>query len=252
MKRIIDDLYIDSPAIELRNAHQLSQTIPTNKPKSTEPLLIVQPTRFDLWKGSHHNIKAVSELIEEGYSIRFLHCGADEMRLNIKRNEFEAIYPSLFQDYLSDKITFIKADSQEIAEIIESAGIILHPTVGIGVNGEPYSIACAQSIPAAKPIIMKRSGNLEVLANLYSRNQLIEPNNYKELKSAIKRWLDQPIPSIQQSDLEYIETLKQQVEQSISTFYALDSTQKIEKIEPYYQNDILESYARSVVSGIVG
>lgn len=168
--------------------------------RGVPPVRILQPTRFSKWKGSHLSLEVISELLNEGRDLVFTHGGCknllfDQIKIPEDVKPWVENNRLVLREFLFD----------EIGRAIKFADIILHPTLGIKQYGEPFSLACLESMICGKPIIASESGFIPQLLSGYSRKQIIGVGNKNELYFAINNWLERPIPSLNSKDIRLID-----------------------------------------------
>jgi glycosyltransferase involved in cell wall biosynthesis len=198
--------------------------------KPTDSIDILQPTRFAHWKGSHLSLRAAVELLDLGYSnFTFTHAAIRPSRLAEKwDSQWQHDHPRLLEKvskYVENgKIFLEEYRYHDFVGRIAKSDIILHPTIGTGIMGEPFSIAVAQSIITERAIIVSNSGYLPILANpsYYSPIQIVQAGDYEMLLDALKQWLGQPLPQPTAQSQQYAYYLKNQCQNSVEehiTFY---------------------------------
>ncbi len=168
----------------------------TNFPKSItrslllEKLKVFQPTRFCNWKGSHHSLKAVVELLEKGIPILFTHAGITSEDLpGAWDSRWEAQYPGLYTKvchYMErGDINFTKYPSEKFFDVLKNYNVVLHPTIGVGFEGDPFPLSLQMAILNPISIIATNSGGIKEIVDNLSFGTLLEPNQYEPIYKAL-------------------------------------------------------------------
>lgn len=158
--------------------------------------VILQPTRFDLIKGSGVSLIAITKLLDEGYDFQFIHAGVN---IEKRPDKWEVVAKAIGKEkakkvlywYKQNKIKFELLNYYEIVERIDESSIILLPTTSRGVAGEPFGISAIQSIIAQKFVIASRSGNYRKLfhKNRYQYSKTVNIGDAHDLSLAISKRL---------------------------------------------------------------
>lgn len=165
---------------------------------------VLQPTRFSKWKGSHLSVECITDLIEEGYDLTFVHGGSERLLFD----EWPKNSESLGKYLQSGQIVFRDYNFDEIGNAIQNSDLIIHPTVGSGVHGEPFSISCLESIVYGKQIIASRSGYLPSLLEGYSLGTLVDVRDKDGLYNAIKASLENRFQKPNSNDRQVMSRLR--------------------------------------------
>lgn len=174
---------------------------------------ILQPTRFSKWKGSHLSVECIADLIEEGYDVTFVHGGSERLLFDTGPENLQ-----LLEKYIqSGQIVFRDYSFDEIGNAIQDSDLIIHPTVGSGVHGEPFSISCLESIVYGKQIIASRSGYLPSLLDGYSLGMLVDAGDKDRLYNAIKDSLDNRFKELNEKDRQRIKQLRDYIQGGLET-----------------------------------
>ena len=181
-----------------------------------DTIKILQPTRYSKWKGSPLSLECIVNLLNEEEDIKFIHGGCHTLLYGTLDIPIEAL-PWIE----AKRIEFRDYSFEEIGKEIGNADIILHPTVGIGEYGEPFSLTCLESMLLGKPIIASNSGFVPKLLEGYSRKQIVKRNSKEELYHAIRKWVLGPIPELTANDKKVIEKWKNYLASSPSHHIAL-------------------------------
>jgi glycosyltransferase involved in cell wall biosynthesis len=165
---------------------------PTEKSNGNNTVRIIQPTRFNRMKGSHHSLAVVSTLINEGHDIQFIHGGFNLTKAKILMEETLDTVPihdqlSMQRSVENGSIILGSYNYEEILDLINSSDIVLLPTTTYGPSGEPFGIAAFQSITLNKFIIASDSGNYSSLfnANNYAHSVSIQAGSKTQLFNAL-------------------------------------------------------------------
>jgi glycosyltransferase involved in cell wall biosynthesis len=174
-------------------------------------LNVLQPTRFCNWKGSHHSLAATIELLEEGMPIRFTHAGVKSSDW-LKRWDlrWDKEYPNLRNKVATyveaGAISFIEYESPKFYTTLNNYNLVLHPTMGIGIEGDPYPLSLQMAILNPIPIITTSSGGIpEIVSNL-SFVSLLSPHNVNDLSQELKKLYKSKKRSLSKSDKAIIST----------------------------------------------
>lgn len=99
----------------------------------------------------------------------------------------------LLEHYRSDKqiVWHGKVEPPKVHEMVSAYHCLLHPTICMEIFG--LNIAEAQS--QGKYIIATRCGGSEMQIHSEKEGMLVAPNNVSEIRDAMQRYLDNPIPS---------------------------------------------------------
>lgn len=217
MKRTVSEVF-NVESINLPCYLNLCASNDFNGSYLVNSIKILQPTRFSRWKGSYVSLEAVTELLNENQNIIFSHGGCKNLLFDKLRIPDEAL------KWVKKRKIFLREYSfDEITDAIKSADIILHPTLGIGRYGEPFSLACLEAMIYGKPIIASKSGFIPDLLKNYSRKQLVEVGNINEVYHALKRWITQPIPNLSSKDRELSNFWKSYINSGLSEHLKLYS-----------------------------
>lgn len=182
------------------------------------PINILQPTRFSRWKGSYLSLEVITELLNEGQDLVFTHGGCKNLlfgRLRIPKESDKWVDKR--------KILFQEYSLEEVSEAINSADVILHPTIGLNQFGEPFSLVCLEAMIYSKPIIASGSGFIPELLAGYSRKQIVEAGNKDEFYKAVKRWITQPVSELKKEDIKLGEEWRLYINTSPSKHLSLYS-----------------------------
>ncbi|SEU10718.1 glycosyltransferase family 4 protein [Stigmatella erecta] len=170
--------------------------------------LILQPTRLSRWKGSAISLQAVLELLEAGREdFTFFHAGKDQRIFPTGLDEALLARVAPWQE--RRRIHFIHYSVEQSWEAIRQADFLLHPTIDGGSQGEPFSLAAAQTVMLGKPVIATDSGNLPIMLGGYGPKQIIPIQDVGALRDAIAAWLDRGVPASTEADRALGETLRQ-------------------------------------------
>ncbi|MFW6272451.1 MAG: glycosyltransferase family 4 protein [bacterium] len=163
----------------------LSFNIPNqeNNEVNNDIPVIIQPTRFSNWKGSYDSLEAMNQLFQEKFPIKFIHAGAKNLLFDNVEINWNA-YHSSIKNY----ITLDSFTEKGLLEQMKQSNIVIHPTKGTSIEGEPFGISCIQAMFLNKPLIVTNSGNLPDLVSEYKNKLVTEPNNPYQLKEAIKEF----------------------------------------------------------------
>jgi glycosyltransferase involved in cell wall biosynthesis len=214
---------------QIAYAHMIPERLISGSEGINGEIIIIQPTRFDKWKGSPYTIKAIFEIMSErpDLDIRFIHCGVSSMRARSKWQQVLDIYPELDLEKVLEKgnIKFEDYSEEDLLTLMQRADIVLHPTISTGFAGEPYSIAAAQAIMCHKPVILSDSGNLRHFAKNYSRSQMIEPSSWEAIKESLMEWINNGTPKLSEADIKYATTLREKAIEAPEIFYGLKQSE---------------------------
>lgn len=178
---------------------------------------ILQPTRFCNWKGSHLSLKSVVNLLDSGFKIKFSHAGLVMQELEKNWDvRWKHIYPDLKEkvNYYHSKncIDFIKYSPSETYSVFSKFDIVLHPSTGEGINGDPFPISVQQSMLLGKPMVVSDSGGIQEIVEGCSFVSVIKANDQGALEAALKaKILTLPV-NLSASDITRINNLKTRVE----------------------------------------
>jgi glycosyltransferase involved in cell wall biosynthesis len=146
--------------------------------------VVLQPTRLSVWKGSHLSLAAAVDLLEAGHDLTFVHAGSEHLLWDhgLDGDLLERVRP--WRE--SGRIRFVHYLPEQSWAAIRAAALVVHPTAGTGIRGEPYSLSVAQALLCGRPVVVSRSGNLPDLVRGYPAARLVEPGDRAGLRIAIE------------------------------------------------------------------
>ncbi|MBL7059303.1 glycosyltransferase family 4 protein [Candidatus Pacearchaeota archaeon] len=220
-------VYSDFMHNELKKKYKLdSKVLPCyiilpSTPAQTNNIrpVVLQPTRFLNWKGSDLSLRAVSELLDEGYDFDFVHGG-------YRRLLFGGVEISEKIKYWID-LERIKLDDfskDEMVNVMSNSDLILHPTKGEDHHGEPFGLSCLEAMMMGKKIIASSSGNLPYLLEGYSLGTIIPTNDYPNLKFSLKNFLDSDKRNLSSADKKLISSWRDYISRGVRKYEELYSS----------------------------
>lgn len=201
---------IESPKISLRNK---SNSLYTK---------VLQPTRFSNWKGTAHSLNAIAQLFKDGYKdLRFTHAGIENNEFYDKWDpRWDKLYPNLYNQInaLIDKniVSFIKYPVEDTYSVFREFNLIVHPTIGLGYEGDPYPLALQQARILNMPIIASDSGGIPEIMRNYKYGHIIRANDDQALINEIRNFLNKKemfeIENIEKFDQHFLDKYKDSVD----------------------------------------
>lgn len=188
------DLIYDFKNIKCKIVPYVLETSFPNDIKKSFPLdrlKIFQPTRFCNWKGSHHSLMAVVKLLDEGIPINFVHAGLipedlDKLWDSRWNEQYPELYKKVLKHMKTRRISFIKYSSEGYFEVLKEFNLVLHPTIGVGFEGDPYPLSLQMAVLNPIPILTTNSGGISEIVKKFSFANVVEPNKYEPLYEKIK------------------------------------------------------------------
>ncbi|MCA9307903.1 hypothetical protein KC980_00150 [candidate division WWE3 bacterium] len=146
---------------------------------------ILQPTRFCNWKGSHLSLEACVDLLDSGLDIVFHHAGLFDPTPKWDPRWSRELLLRV-QNYMKvGKIFFFKYNSVDTYKTMSAYDLILHPTIGESVWGDPNPIALQQAVLINSQCIGTNSGNIpNILDN--TQHYIVAGTNVTALRESIK------------------------------------------------------------------
>lgn len=156
--------------------------------------VVLQPTRLSTWKGSHLSLAAAVELLDAGRPLKFVHAGSGHLLWDhgLDRALLDRVQPWVERG----RIRFADYPPELSWAAIRAADLVVHPTAGVGIRGEPYSMSVAQALLCVRPVVVSRSGNLPELVGAYPAASVVEPGDGTALRDAIAGFLDGEWPVV--------------------------------------------------------
>jgi glycosyltransferase involved in cell wall biosynthesis len=149
--------------------------------------VVLQPTRLSAWKGSHLSLAVAVDLLTDGYQATFVHAGSEHLLWHHGLDEELLARVGPWRE--KGRIRFVHYLPEQSWAAIRAADLVLHPTAGTGVRGEPYSMSVAQALLCGRPVVVSRSGNLPDLVRGYPAARLVDPGDLAGLRAAVAGFL---------------------------------------------------------------
>jgi len=207
-----DAVYVPSPfigSVLMRShgiaTHELPYSFPIAGPPTSVAdrsagRVLAQPTRFTWWKGSFHSLAAVVGLLDGGARFTFVHAGATWKSAQAKWDpQADALLPGLRESVDrwvgAGAIEFARLTSAATMQLMTDADVVVYPTVGTTDEGEPFGVAAWQAAATGHPLILTRSGHLDVLASRYDASRVVETASVESLAAAIRDGAEGRLPT---------------------------------------------------------
>jgi glycosyltransferase involved in cell wall biosynthesis len=178
----------------------LPLALPEDQPGEGDPLtepggpsrrrgvpVVLQPSRLSAWKGSHHSLTAALDLLDGGEDLVFAHAGCRNLLWDAEMPGDLLVRAQPWR--AGGAVRLVHYPPEHSWQAMRAADLVLHPTIGQGMRGEPYSMSVAQAVVLGKPVLATESGNLPNLLGGHEPTRLVPPDDPGALATALKDFL---------------------------------------------------------------
>lgn len=173
---------------------------------STKYINVLQPTRLSEWKGSHLTLKAIIDLLDKGYELNHVH----GLGLGHYSTGIDADLENRIANY-GDFIRIEDIPYDDMWSYIIFADIIVHPTIGVGLSGDPTPIAVQQAAMSNAKIIASNSGRIPILLENHLNTEIVPAGDFSSLLKALRCAVSEknlPVFASEEADKTYFKPLE--------------------------------------------